>query len=467
MTLLQQLQALAQSDTLPMHMPGHKRNTTLAPYLDTLGANLDITEISGFGNLHAPEGILAERMTAAAQLWGSKQAWWLIGGSTAGLLAAIDAAATAGDKVLIARNCHKSVYNACMLCRLETAYIHPDSFAGQTFADRITPEQVENALTAHPHTRLVVLTSPTYEGLCSDIAAIADIVHRHEAVLLVDEAHGAHLGLSPDFPPSAITQGADMVVQSLHKTLPSLTQTAMLHLCSDRVDPDELGFRLSVYQTSSPSYLLMASIDSCVQLLTEEKDLLLLHRWRRHIRSFYEILLLTYLTMPLTDCIYADPSKLLISTKGTNLTGPQLADILRDQYRIEPEMSTADTVLCMTGLGDTESDLLRLAAALKEIDSKIAYSPGQNPTPPPIPQKALPMHAAAKLPVEFVSIEQSEGRISGDFLWAYPPGIPLVVPGEVIEGSLIAYIRRAEAEGVDIHAAKNTPDGMLRVLKNA
>ena len=125
MTLLQQLQALAQSDTLPMHMPGHKRSTALAPYLDTLGADLDITEISGFGNLHDPEGILAERMTLAAKLWGSKKAWWLIGGSTAGLLAAIDAATNVGDKVLIARNCHKSVYNACMLCRLETAYIQP------------------------------------------------------------------------------------------------------------------------------------------------------------------------------------------------------------------------------------------------------------------------------------------------------------------------------------------------------
>ena len=464
MTLLQQLQALAQSDTLPMHMPGHKRSTALAPYLDTLGADLDITEISGFGNLHDPEGVLAERMTQAAQLWGSKKAWWLIGGSTAGLLAAIDAATNTGDKVLIARNCHKSVYNACMLCRLETAYIQPTAFDGHSFADRITPTQVETALQNHPDTRLVVLTSPTYEGLCADIAAISDIVHRHGAVLLVDEAHGAHLGLHPDFPPSAVTQGADIVVQSLHKTLPSLTQTAMLHLCSDRVSADEPGFRLSVYQTSSPSYLLMASIDSCVQLLTEEKDTLF-PQWRKAIRSFYAALTIKHLTFPLADCGYAEPSKLLISTKGTDLTGPQLADILRDQYRIEPEMSTMDTVLCMTGLGDSEADLLRLAAALNAIDRTLTFADTLFAEPLPLPTQAMPIYEAAKQPTECVPLEQAPGRISGDFLWAYPPGIPLVVPGEVMNDTLISYIHRAEAKGVDIHAAKNTPHGMLRVLK--
>ncbi|MBQ3257133.1 MAG: aminotransferase class V-fold PLP-dependent enzyme [Oscillospiraceae bacterium] len=464
MTLLEQLQTLSQSDTLPMHMPGHKRGTRIAPYLDTLGADLDITEINGFGNLHAPEGVLTDRMALAAQLWGSKKAWWLIGGSTAGLLAAIDAATTAGNKVLLARNCHKAVYNACMLCRLETAYIQPTPFPGQAFADRITPEQVAAALTEHPDTRLAVLTSPTYEGLCSDIASIAEVVHSCGALLLVDEAHGAHLGLHPDFPPSAVTQGADMVVQSLHKTLPSLTQTAMLHLCSDRVSAEELGFRLSVYQTSSPSYLLMASIDSCVQLLTEEKDSLL-PQWRSGIRSFYEALTLKHLSLPLADCAYAEPSKLLISTKGTDLTGPQLADLLRSDYRIEPEMSTADTVLCMTGLGDTVEALLRLAAALNEIDHSLTAAPARPLPTPPMPHKLLPIHEAAKDPTELVPLADAVGRISGDFLWAYPPGIPVLVPGEAVHSTLPNYLRRSEELGVDVGSPKGAPQGMIRVLK--
>ena len=466
MTLLQQLQDLAQSDMLPMHMPGHKRNAALAPYLDTLGAALDITEIPDFSNLHDPVGALAERMTEAAKLWGSKRAWWLIGGSTSGLLAAIDAATREGDKVLIARNCHKSVYNACMLCRLNTAYMQPTSYQGHSFADAITAEQVADALREHPDTRLVVLTSPTYEGLCSNIAAIAEVVHAHGAVLLVDEAHGAHLGLHPDFPLSAVTQGADMVVQSLHKTLPSLTQTAMLHLCSDHVDPHELGFRLSVYQTSSPSYLLMASIDGCVQLLTEQRDTLF-HLWRRHLFTFYEMALLTHLSMPLTGCTYADPSKLLISTRGTSLTGPQLADILRSEYAIEPEMSTADTVLCMTGLGDTEQNLLRLADALTTIDSGLDFAPAQAALSAPIPHKAMQIHEAAKAPTEFVPADQALGRISGDFLWAYPPGIPLVVPGEIIDEGLLLYLSAAADKGVEVASPKACPSGMIRVLKRA
>lgn len=464
MTLLELLQTYSGSHALPMHMPGHKRNTRLAPYLSALGAGLDITEIPGFSNLHDPEGELAQRMTDAAGLWGSRRAWWLIGGSTAGLLAAIDASTHPGDRVLIARNCHKSVYNACMLCNLNPAYIQPSPFPGHSFADRITPEQVEQAFLQHPDTRLVVLTSPTYEGLCSDISAISDIVHRHNAVLLVDEAHGAHLGLSHHFPPSAVTQGADLVVQSLHKTLPSLTQTAMLHLCSDRVDGNELGFRLSVYQTSSPSYLLMASIDSCVALLKDRGEALFAH-WADSIAQFHSALSLRHLTMPLGSVGYADPSKLLISTAGTNITGPALGEILRTQYAIEPEMTTADTVLCMTGMGDTWDTLLRLATALNDIDRTLSQTA---PTPPlslPIPHRHCTPSEAAKQPTELLPLEQAEGRIAAQFLWAYPPGIPLVVPGEVVSPDLVQWLRTAEAKGVDISGSVSTPTGAIRVLK--
>lgn len=464
MTLLELLQSYSHSDALAMHMPGHKRNTALAPYLQALGADLDITEIPGFSNLHDPEGALAERMLDASALWGSKRAWWLIGGSTAGLLSAIDAATRPGDRVLIARNCHKAVYNACMLCRLDTHYILPDLYPGHSFAGPVTPEQVEAALTAHPGTRLVVLTSPTYEGLISDISAISRIVHGHGAVLLVDEAHGAHLGISDSFPAGAVTQGADLVVQSLHKTLPCLTQTAMLHLCSDRVDAKELGFRLSVYQTSSPSYLLMASIDSCVTLLTEQsKDLSA--TWKQNIDKFYDALSLRHLSTPLAYRPNADPSKLLISTVGTDITGPALAQRLREKYHIETEMSTADTVLAMTGMGDTAADLLRLAEALNAIDCTLSDRVTMPPVTLPLPAAAMPIHEAAKADGAFVPMAQAVGRVAADFLWAYPPGIPLAVPGEVISEELLTYIRSAEASGVDIHCPKPVPDGHIHVLK--
>ena len=464
MTLLELLQTYSRSDAVPMHMPGHKRNTDLAPYLHTLSASLDITEIDGFGNLHDPEGLLSEHMQAAANLWGSKQAWWLVGGSTAGLLAAVDAATQTGDKVLIARNCHKSVYNACMLCHLKTAYIQPHLFPEHSFADCITPEQVTAALTQHPDTRLVVITSPTYEGPCSDIYKISKDVHEHGALLLVDEAHGAHLGLHPEFPASAVTQGADIVVQSLHKTLPCLTQTAILHLCSDRVSAHELAFRLSVYQTSSPSYLLMASIDSCVQLLTERKAELF-SGWRDTITLFYQTISLRFLQTPLFGNPYADPSKLLISTAGTSISGPALAEILRTRYQIETEMCTADTVLCMTGMGDSPRSILRLAAALNEIDADLQSIHTPTVLPLPVPQQVLPAYAAAKAETTVLPITQAAGCVAGDYLWAYPPGIPLVVPGEFVTTELIAYIDYAADAGVSINSAKPVPKGSIRVLK--
>ena len=465
-SLLELLQEYACSPAMAMHMPGHKRNISTAAYLKTLCADLDITEIPGFSNLHDPEGALAERMERAAALWGSKRAWWLIGGSTAGILAAIDAATVPGDRVLIARNCHKSVYNACELRQLDAAYIQPSHFHGQSFADRLTPEQVELALSMHPNTRLVVLTSPTYEGLISDISAISEIVHNHGAILMVDEAHGAHLGIHPAFPQSAITLGADIVVQSLHKTLPSLTQTAMLHLCSDRVSEDELGFRLSVYQTSSPSYLLMASIDGCVALLEEHGNELYL-AWKQALDAFHqETANLAHLSLPLNGISYADPSKLLISTRGTSITGPDLAETLRSTYQIETEMSTGDTVLAMTGMGDTEERLLRLAAALNEIDATLTDGSSAPVVATPIPEKALPIHIATKSETTFVPVNRAIGCIAGDYLWAYPPGIPLIVPGEVINEELIDYIHVCNAQRVELHSPKVVPEGQLRVLKN-
>lgn len=465
MTLLELLQTYSQSDALPMHMPGHKRNTALFPYLDTLGAALDITEIDGFGNLHDPEGVLAERMQDAAALWGSKQAWWLVGGSTCGLLAAIDAATNAGDKVLLGRNCHKSVYNACMLCHLETAYIQPHSFPHHCFADIITPQQVEQALAEHPDTRLVVLTSPTYEGLTSDILAISKIVHAHNAVLLVDEAHGAHLGFDNHFPTSAVKLGADMVVQSLHKTLPSLTQTALLHLCSDAISADELGFRLSVYQSSSPSYLLMASIDSCVQLLTRQKSTQFA-QWKENLSAFYHALSLSRLSTPLHGLANHDPAKIVISTVGTNLTGSRLSEILRKDYHIEAEMSTPDTVLCISAMGDTKEGLLRLAGALNRIDQSLCAEIPATLPQIPLPKQALPIYAAVKSETEFTPFAEAVGKISGDFLWAYPPGIPLVVPGEIIGEELISYITQGENCGTSFSSPKFAPAKSLRTLKN-
>lgn len=457
-TLFEQLQAYGASDALPMHMPGHKRNTALSPYLQTLGSGLDVTEIHGFSDLHDPTGTLAERMENAANLWGSRRAWWLVNGSTAGILAGVFAMTSPGDGVILARNCHKSVYNALLLRGLELHYIYPTAFSGEAFAGPITVRQVEAAFRDYPNTKLLILTSPTYEGVTSDVAAISAIAHAHGARVFVDEAHGAHFGLSPEFPRSAVTLGGDLVVQSLHKTLPSLTQTGLLHLCSDSIDPAQVGFWLSIFETSSPSYLLMASMDACVALLQARKTELCT-QWTDALAAFSPEL--KYLRLVNTN----DPAKLVISTQAADITGPGLMARLREEFHIELEMAATDYAVGMTGMGDTADSLRRFSQALSEIDKTLLPS---TPTPPsslPEAKQAMPMAEALASEMEACSFGEAVGRISGDFLWAYPPGIPLITPGERVTRALTDYVARCEAAGVTLHSAKKLATGMLNLVK--
>lgn len=207
----------------------------------------------------------------AATLYGAKYTRFLINGSTCGILAGVRAVTKAGDKVLVARNCHKSVFNAIEICSLTPVYVRPTYFEEYGFYGSVDPKDVEKAFDENGDIKLVVITSPTYEGVISDVQKIADICHAHDAILFVDEAHGAHLGLDKRFEESARQLGADMVVNSLHKTLPSLTQTALLHVLTDRVDMKEIDSNLAVFESSSPSYVLMASIDGCVRFLEDDK----------------------------------------------------------------------------------------------------------------------------------------------------------------------------------------------------
>ena len=266
--LQHQLLDYAASGPYPLHMPGHKRRMAPAPGLPQ---GWDLTEVEGVDDLHAATGILADAMERTAELHHAARTWYLVGGSTCGLLAGIRALAPAGSKVICARNCHKAVYHAIELGGLRPRWLMPPLVEGWGICGSISPGQVAAALADTPDAACVILTSPTYEGVISDIAAIARLCHARHIPLLVDEAHGAHLGLFPGWPDSAVTLGADLVVQSAHKTLPSLTQTAYLHLGRDSLaDPDEVERQLGVFETSSPSYPLMASLDGCTGILRQD-----------------------------------------------------------------------------------------------------------------------------------------------------------------------------------------------------
>lgn len=434
---------------LPMHMPGHKRNTALAPYLEKLSADCDMTEIEGLDNLHDAAGILREGMEKTSSLWGSRRAFWLVNGSTCGILAGIWAAIPEEGKVIVARNCHQSVYNGLLLRHANAVYLMPDIDAHTGIFSALKPESIAAALEQNPDTKLVVLTSPTYEGIISDIGAICRIAHEKAIPVLVDEAHGSHLGFGCGFPKGAISCGADIVIHSLHKTLPSLTQTAVLHLNGELVGDHDIEKALSIFETSSPSYLLMASISGCTALM-EKKGQELLQLWRTNLQQFYqkteklENLYLFNGSRP------RDPSKLVICTDRTNIAGAQLAGLLRRNYHIEIEMASMHYIVAMTGMGDTAESIQTFADALTSIDAK-AHRDAKSPLAPPlIPRQAMTYGEALKRRHEPVALSQAVGRVSAETVFAYPPGIPLLLPGEVITPPDIRLFQQYEARGIHL-----------------
>lgn len=428
---------------LPMHMPGHKRNDMLAPYLKGLGAALDITEIQGFDNLRAPEGMLRDAMERAAALYGAHRSFFLVGGSTAGILAGIRAlAGEGGGEALIQRNSHLSVYNGLVLCRLQPAYI-PQGWEKNLGIYYSPGEQgLLAALKNHPRARLVVLTSPGYEGLLADLPALVGLAHRAGVPVLVDAAHGAHLGPDGRFPAGAVQSGADIVVHSLHKTLPSLTQTALAHARTESV-AQRLEEQLNVFQTSSPSYLLLASIDGCIRLLADRGPVLY-GGWLEALQGVKEgAKRLRYLRLwqPDEGAPYGiDPGKLVIDCSQASIGGEELADRLLREAGIDLEMAASRYALAMTGMGDTAQSMDRLLDALLAVDGQLHAQTKECLPAPFIPSAHMPHYQALCSPWERVSLQQAKGRTAAEYLMRYPPGAPFVVPGEHIEASVLDEI---------------------------
>ncbi len=453
---------------LPMHMPGHKRNTVLADYLKALRADLDITEIDGFDDLHAPEGVLLDGMRRAARLWGADECRFLVNGTTCGLLAAVYSLAADGGRAIVARNCHKSVYHALELTGVEPVFIMPDVDAETGVCGRISPEDVRRALEEAPDARFVLVTSPTYEGVISDVSAICRAAHERNVPVIVDEAHGAHLGISDAFPVDAMRMGADISVKSVHKTLPSLTQTAILLARHGRVDMAVLDHALDIFETSSPSYLLMASIDGCVSLM-ERRGAEILSGWRQALDEFYEgAAVLSHLRIRRQD----EPSKLVIDTTQAGITGFELACRLRKE-NVELEMASLRYAIAMTGAGDTRETLRKFLNALKTVDRSLSMpsAPFAQPSPLapsansasfvllpvlPRPVRVLPPKIALRAPSENVSAREAVGRVSACYAWAYPPGIPMLVPGERVPEGFAEVWAEWEKSGAKLMTTRDS-----------
>lgn len=459
--LYEKLTEYCRSDFYPFHMPGHKRRlgTLEDPF------TFDITEIEDFDNLHHAEGILLEAAQRAARFYGSSETFFLINGSTCGILSAIGAVAPQG-RILMARNSHKAAYHAICLNHLEAVYLYPEQGQGAC-AGPVAPDTVEEALKKETDIRAVFLTSPTYEGVVSDVKEIARIAHAHGIPLIVDEAHGAHFGMHPIFPESALRQGADVVIQSLHKTLPSLTQTALLHVNGSLVDRKKLRRMLGVYQSSSPSYVLMSSIDQCIRLLEKQGERLFAAFAENLAYFCEETKELKVLELIRTD----DPSKIIISSGSSGLSGREISTILRDRYHLEMEMEAVCYALALTSVGDTREGFERLVLALKELDRELEKTERIR-LPERIFRKQdngkkaqMTIWEAQNAPVERILLAESGGHISGEFIYLYPPGIPLVVPGERIEEAMLRQLLEDKRMGYSLQGMEDYSMEYLWVVK--
>jgi arginine/lysine/ornithine decarboxylase len=493
MSLYQKLKEYGESDYYPYHMPGHKRNPQAGDMASFY--QIDITEIDGFDNLHHPEGMIREAQERAGRFYGGSETYYLVNGSTSGVLASIMTATMPGDEILIARNCHKSVYHAAILQGLKPRYYYPGIIDEYGIYDGADACEIAGLLDRYPDCRAVVITSPTYEGILSDVAAVAEAVHERGKILIVDEAHGAHLKKG------AIVAGADLVIHSLHKTLPAMTQTALLHVGGDRVDRRRLRKYLAMLQTSSPSYVMMASMDSCIRYMEEHGDERLAFMERQYEEFMRKVSGCKHVRVgKVTDEEFRDGKryalagwdigKLVISVKNTSMNGQQLYETLRDEYHLQMEMAAGSYVLAMMTVMDTEEGWQRLADAICQIDDKIESGQLLNiweketarskPTAgqPERAEEGLSGQAGAEKPQkpemrmtpaeafhqaqEEIPLSESVGRVMADFIMLYPPGIPLLVPGEVMSEEIRCKIEDSVRIGLQVHGV--TEDAKVTVL---
>lgn len=438
-------------------MPGHKLGKGIPDrFLNDLHL-LDMTEIPGLDNLHFPDGVIKEAQELAAKAFGADYTSFLVNGSTCGVHGAILGLCKPGDKLIVSRDCHKSVIGGMMLAGVTPIYIQPeyDSFFG--VSSFMLPSTVEQAIKNNPEAVGVFVTRPNYYGICSDIGAISDLVHSYNKILIVDEAHGAHLKFSPKLPCCALDAQADVCIQSAHKTLPALTQGAYIHVKGNRVDVEKVKFVLRLIQTSSPSYIIISFLD-IARAIMEQRGSELIDGLLEGIQCFeskiYENTGYEILSRQLLKSGETDKTRVVINVKNTGQTGFQIDNILRSRYNIQVEMADIFNIVCISTVADGIEEFERLYFALNEIDKQFKnYSrlPDINIRETRLPSQAVTLDKVMQYSYETMKLAESEGKVSRGIITPYPPGVPVICPGEVITQDTIQYIMSVIEAGGNVN----------------
>ena len=467
------LERMKRARLVPFDVPGHKRgrgNPELAAFLGSACLDVDVNSMKMLDNLCHPVSVIRDAERLAAEAFRAAHAFFMVSGTTGSVQAMVLSAVGRGDKIIMPRNVHRSAINALILCGAIPIYVNPgiDDILGIALGMRV--EDVAAAIARHPDAKAVFVNNPTYYGICSDLRAITELAHAHSMKVLVDEAHGTHLYFSDRLPIAAMDAGADMAAISMHKSGGSLTQSSLL-LCSDTMPLGYVHQIINITQTTSASYLLLASLD------ISRRNLAL--RGREVIDKIIDLVAYARDEINTIGDYYAygrelidgaavfdfDTTKLSIFTRPTGLAGIEVYDILRDDYDIQTEFGDIANLLAYVSVGDRPKDIERLVAALAEIRRNYRKDPSKtlkmeyiDPVVVCGPQDAF---YAEK---ESLPIAKSCGRICSEFVMCYPPGIPILAPGEQITEEILTYIRYAKKKGCQITGPEDMSIQYLNVM---
>ncbi|QHG15038.1 aminotransferase class I/II-fold pyridoxal phosphate-dependent enzyme [Nostoc sp. ATCC 53789] len=487
--LLDALKANAARPHAPFYTPGHKLGKGISqPLADLLGKAVfraDLTELADLDNLFAPQGVIQAAQQLAAQAFGASQTWFLVNGSTCGIEAAILATCGTGDKIILPRNVHSSAIAGLILSGAIPIFLNPEYDPVLDIAHSITPNAVESALQQHPDAKAVLTVYPTYYGVCGNLSAIANITHQYNIPLLVDEAHGAHFAFHPKLPTPALAAGADLTVQSIHKVLGAMTQASMLHIQGNRIDCDRINKALQLVQSTSPSYLLLASLDAARQQMAlhgkilMSRTLQLANEARTKISQIPGLSVLQILSPPYQgglggspDFVALDETRLTVTVSGLGLTGFEADEILDEKFAVTAEFASLQHITFIISLGNTPADIKQLvqgfttlAKEYRRTNLTVTNPNGQNL----LTTQEYTLHFSPREAFFAVSealpLAQTSDRICAEIICPYPPGIPVLMPGEIITKPVLDYLQQIQAMGGFISGCNDSSLKTLKVVK--
>ncbi|RAM53315.1 MAG: arginine decarboxylase [Hapalosiphonaceae cyanobacterium JJU2] len=482
--LLDTLKRCAERPHTAFYTPGHKRGVGISQKIahifgQTVFRN-DLPELTELDNLFAPAGVIQQAQELAAEAFGASQTWFLVNGSTCGIEAAILATCGTGDKIILPRNVHSSVIAGLILSGAIPIFVNPEYDPILDIAHSITPSTVAAALAQHPDAKAVIMVYPTYYGVCGDVKAIAQITHQYNIPLLVDEAHGAHFAFHPQLPTPALKAGADLSVQSIHKTLGAMTQASMLHIQGERIDRDRLNKALQLVQSTSPSYLLLASLDAARQQIAlygkelMSRTLELAQEARTRITQIPRLSILQRGESP--GFITLDQTRLTVTVSGLGLTGFSAEEILDQQLGVTAEFASLQHLTFIISLGNTQEDIERLVQAFIQLTKMTS-------PPSPLSYKGegkkiwddvftmgnsvrISPREAFFAATEALPILETTGRVCAEIVCPYPPGIPVLMPGEVITQPALEYLQQIQAMGGFISGCADASFSTITVVKD-